>query len=302
MTSEVTIMKTPHAHPDNGSPTGSSRPKVARSPFARRRRYARSGFTLIELLVVIAIIALLVSILLPSLNRAKQLAKNVVCMSNLRSIGTLALMYQADYDGRVPASNANVNNNKSVNHACWDGLLMLYVDDSTDAVNTSTDPYSWPTNPKADPYSPNEMFQCPFTSGLGLHDPDDYVSYRMCTGRGGGNENNYVIKERIGILPEELIPGPDGSGGRLDDLGPSGYLYIGELWGGPTASPQGRGDGAWGANWRASAEAYWTNAHPLTGRPYNRGQGNILMFDMHVEKEPGDWGWRDPATFWEIPK
>ena len=58
------------------------------------RRPARaSGFTLIELLVVIAIIALLVSILLPSLNRAKELTRSVVCQANLRSIGAALGLY-----------------------------------------------------------------------------------------------------------------------------------------------------------------------------------------------------------------
>ena len=58
-----------------------------------------SGFTLIELLVVIAIISLLVSILLPSLNRARDIAKRVVCASNLRQQGTSLQMYAHDYDG-----------------------------------------------------------------------------------------------------------------------------------------------------------------------------------------------------------
>ena len=53
----------------------------------------RKGFTLIELLVVIAIISLLVSILLPSLTQAKDLARTVVCLTNLKSIGLALTVY-----------------------------------------------------------------------------------------------------------------------------------------------------------------------------------------------------------------
>lgn len=65
-----------------------------------------SAFTLIELLVVIAIIALLVSILLPSLNTAKELAKKAVCMSNFRNISTGVNLYAQDESGRVPPAVA----------------------------------------------------------------------------------------------------------------------------------------------------------------------------------------------------
>lgn len=61
----------------------------------------RSAFTLIELLVVIAIIALLVSILLPSLKRAQELAKQTVCLSNLKNNGTAMLMYAEENEGIV---------------------------------------------------------------------------------------------------------------------------------------------------------------------------------------------------------
>jgi len=60
------------------------------------------AFTLIELLVVISIIALLVSILLPSLSKAKMLAKEVSCRASLKAIGTGWIMYRDDHPGVIP--------------------------------------------------------------------------------------------------------------------------------------------------------------------------------------------------------
>jgi len=60
------------------------------------------GFTLIELLVVIAIIALLVTILMPALNRARELAKRSVCAANLNAIGKGIALYQAEYKDSFP--------------------------------------------------------------------------------------------------------------------------------------------------------------------------------------------------------
>ena len=60
------------------------------------------GFTLIELLVVIAIIALLMAILLPSLNRARDQGKAVTCRSNLKQIGLALTLYAGDNSGKFP--------------------------------------------------------------------------------------------------------------------------------------------------------------------------------------------------------
>ncbi len=73
------------------------------------RRSSRRGFTLVELLVVIGIIALLVSILLPSLNRAREQAKRTVCLSNLRGAGQSITMYAGQNRGWVPVQPGTSN-------------------------------------------------------------------------------------------------------------------------------------------------------------------------------------------------
>ena len=69
---------------------------------SHRDRSKTTGFTLIELLVVVAIIALLVSILVPSLQEARSAAESAVCKSNLRSIGQAFHLYATDYSGQIP--------------------------------------------------------------------------------------------------------------------------------------------------------------------------------------------------------
>ena len=67
-----------------------------------RQMTNKGGFTLIELLVVVAIIALLMAILLPTLQRARKRAKATVCLSHLKEWGTTFALYVQDNEGRLP--------------------------------------------------------------------------------------------------------------------------------------------------------------------------------------------------------
>jgi prepilin-type N-terminal cleavage/methylation domain-containing protein/prepilin-type processing-associated H-X9-DG protein len=127
-----------------------------------RRKPAVRAFTLIELLVVIAIIALLVSILLPSLNAARDLAKRAVCMSNMRAAGSSIMTFAAERDYLPPSylypttdgTNADIQSqdaNKPHGYLHWSYMTMGDVSKTAFRCPTIKNGGPPATNPGDDP-------------------------------------------------------------------------------------------------------------------------------------------------------
>jgi prepilin-type N-terminal cleavage/methylation domain-containing protein/prepilin-type processing-associated H-X9-DG protein len=108
---------------------------------------AQRAFTLIELLVVIAIIGILASLLLPSLSRAKESAKRIACVSDIRQLGIALRMYVDDSEGRYPPRSYSLR---------WPGRLRDYYHD----LKLLKCPTDGPT-PARDTGSPNTADAAP---------------------------------------------------------------------------------------------------------------------------------------------
>lgn len=92
-------------------------------PFTRR---IKNAFTLMELLIVISVIGLLMGILLPALNRARQQARKMICRSNMRQMGIVLRVYLIDNEYRLPPSSCREKNP----HEYWLYILNNYVKES----------------------------------------------------------------------------------------------------------------------------------------------------------------------------
>src|SRR4051794_1599603 len=87
----------------------------------RSPRHPRAAFTLVELLVVIGIIALLISILLPALSKAREAANRTKCLSGLRGFGQLMHLYADEYKGKVIMGYTS---SKHAGYMVWDGSRL----------------------------------------------------------------------------------------------------------------------------------------------------------------------------------
>ncbi len=137
------------------------------------------GFTLVELLVVIGIIAVLISLLLPALGRARSAAYAAKCGSNLHQIGVAMSVYLADNKSVYPASYVYVDqlspNNLQIpskGYIHWSSYLYI---DYSDAKFSSASPPPGISMNAPGPYADASkwgMFQCPALDGGGLPPTD----------------------------------------------------------------------------------------------------------------------------------
>jgi prepilin-type N-terminal cleavage/methylation domain-containing protein/prepilin-type processing-associated H-X9-DG protein len=124
--------------------------------------YTRRGFTLVELLVVIAIIAILVGLLLPAVQSAREAARRASCQNNLRQLG-IALHNFADVHGVFPASGwTKVGpGNPAGKHVGWRPLTLHYVEQANTEALYNYELNWWEgTNPTVAAV-PIKVFQCP---------------------------------------------------------------------------------------------------------------------------------------------
>ena len=156
----------------------------------------RRGFTLVELLVVIGIIALLVSFLLPALNKARASAAQVACQSNVRQIGIAFFMFANDHKGRLPAMQGAYGPN-ALTTEYWQGDWLgdaaqgnndsaAYFDSIPPLANPALSPKGtiWPYLGK---YG-SKALRCPATpegslnGGDGSNGKFDYQTFKLLSG------------------------------------------------------------------------------------------------------------------------
>lgn len=145
------------------------------------------AFTLVELLVVIGSVAILIAMLLPALNKAREAANIVTCASNVRQIGLAAQMYANDYNDVIP--NFGITNPITGAWTWWPGLLEPYVSGKPVNTNDATTPgisrvFLCPTDQLSVGYYNGPR---PWATSYG-------INYALYTGQGYLSYQKYGVK------------------------------------------------------------------------------------------------------------
>ena len=166
----------------------------------RKCRVKRIGgaFTLIELLVVIAIIAILLAILIPSIRAAREHARRVCCLSNLRQLTTAWIMYADDHEGNlVLGHSSGVIGTSAGLMKAWVSAAFRDAPNRSDLLDVTDKGVLWPYLEDVD------VYRCPSSP------PSHWNTYNLassCNMIGGGRsrvEGTY-LESRTGDL---LVPG-----------------------------------------------------------------------------------------------
>lgn len=180
----------------------------------------RAGFTLIELLVVISIIAVLASLLIPSVAMVKSASRKSVCANNMRQLGAGVLAYSNDNDGLMAFAYATISG------LPWSGgPLFSYIQDSYDAAGPVPDSWYQGKGVLGCPEHPSEPLAAPLTTR--------FYSYLMNQSLVGHNPS--AIPTSIGRIrrPSAKIIMVESAVGNMCEYGTPGWMNVdvrGYLW------------------------------------------------------------------------